>query len=256
MNTVKDELRVLVVGDERLAREAAAGLLQQSGFIAQSSAGGPDALARLAAERFDVVVTELRAPHDRGMELVRVLKRQWPSIDVVVTTAYGSAETAAAAISEGASDYLVKPFAFRELEHRLRKLGELRRVRQELESLRSSVHGGEARPAGAVAEPLAKAPTDGSSGRARLDCHDGFTELVTLHLDHRERLPFQRMVRCFEDTLIQWAMRRTGGQQSSAAELLGLPRTTLQSKLGRLASDPAPAADGEQIPRPSSDEPS
>jgi DNA-binding NtrC family response regulator len=40
-------------------------------------------------------------------------------------------------------------------------------------------------------------------------------------------------VRAFEDQLIRWAMRQAQGQQSKAADILGLPRTTLQSKLGR-----------------------
>ena len=40
-------------------------------------------------------------------------------------------------------------------------------------------------------------------------------------------------MRAFEDQLIRWAMHRAGGQQNRAAELLGLPRTTLQSKLNR-----------------------
>ncbi|MBI5607565.1 MAG: sigma-54-dependent Fis family transcriptional regulator [Deltaproteobacteria bacterium] len=54
-----------------------------------------------------------------------------------------------------------------------------------------------------------------------------------LNLQGAEQLPFQAMVHDFEDRLIDWAMQRADGQQGKAAELLGLARTTLQSKLAR-----------------------
>ncbi len=54
-----------------------------------------------------------------------------------------------------------------------------------------------------------------------------------LNLAGAEQLPFQAMVHDFEDRLIDWAMQRADGQQGKAAELLGLARTTLQSKLAR-----------------------
>jgi DNA-binding NtrC family response regulator len=57
--------------------------------------------------------------------------------------------------------------------------------------------------------------------------------IFALHLAGRDHIPFNDVVRAFEDQLIRWAMRQAQGQQSKAAELLGLPRTTLQSKLNR-----------------------
>ncbi|MBI5609159.1 MAG: sigma-54-dependent Fis family transcriptional regulator, partial [Deltaproteobacteria bacterium] len=54
-----------------------------------------------------------------------------------------------------------------------------------------------------------------------------------LNLQGAEQLPFQTMVHDFEDRLIDWALQRADGQQAKAAELLGLARTTLQSKLAR-----------------------
>ena len=54
---------------------------------------------------------------------------------------------------------------------------------------------------------------------------------VTLHLDGHATIPFADVVRDVEDALVQWAMVRASGQQTRAADLLGLARTTLQSKL-------------------------
>ena len=58
-------------------------------------------------------------------------------------------------------------------------------------------------------------------------------DLFTLHLDGRETVPMTEVVHRVEDALIQWAMRKAGGQQSRASEILGLARTTFQSKLSR-----------------------
>ncbi|GMV42782.1 MAG: sigma-54-dependent Fis family transcriptional regulator [Myxococcales bacterium] len=62
---------------------------------------------------------------------------------------------------------------------------------------------------------------------------EGGEELFTLRLAGRESVAFADVVHRFEDQLIRWAMERAGGQQTRAAELLGLPRTTFQSKLQR-----------------------
>ncbi|RMD82200.1 MAG: sigma-54-dependent Fis family transcriptional regulator [Candidatus Dadabacteria bacterium] len=56
----------------------------------------------------------------------------------------------------------------------------------------------------------------------------------TLHLEGQERLALHELVERFEDEVINWALRQAGGQQTKAADLLGVPRTTLQSKLFRV----------------------
>jgi DNA-binding NtrC family response regulator len=58
-------------------------------------------------------------------------------------------------------------------------------------------------------------------------------ELFTLHLEGREAVPMTDLVHKVEDALIHWAMRKAGGQQSKAGEILGLARTTFQSKMNR-----------------------
>lgn len=59
------------------------------------------------------------------------------------------------------------------------------------------------------------------------------TRLYTLHLDRGGPVHLAEIVHQIEDDLVGWAMRTADGQQTRAAELLGIPRTTLQSKLGR-----------------------
>jgi DNA-binding NtrC family response regulator len=133
----KASLRVLVVDDERLSRQTAVRQLQEAGFEADAVENGYRALDLLATQPWDVVLCDLRMPGLDGMELLRTIGQQHPGVDVVVMTAYGTVETAVTAIRSGAADYLTKPFRFQELEHRLRKLGELRGFRREVDGLRA-----------------------------------------------------------------------------------------------------------------------
>jgi len=61
--------------------------------------------------------------------------------------------------------------------------------------------------------------------------------LFTLHLNGAKTIPFKDTVRDFEQRLVDWAMRKSAGEQAAAADLLDLPRTTFQSKVSRLKSD-------------------
>jgi DNA-binding NtrC family response regulator len=133
----RNALRVLVVDDERLSRQTAVRQLQEAGFAADAVESGHRALDALAAQPWDVVLCDLRMPGLDGMELLRAIGQHYPTVDVVVMTAYGTVETAVSAIRSGAADYLTKPFRFQELEHRLRKLGELRSFRREVDGLRA-----------------------------------------------------------------------------------------------------------------------
>jgi len=126
--TARNALRVLVVDDERLSRQTAVRQLQESGFAADAVESGRRALRRAGCANHGTWCSAIicACPAWTGWELLRAIGQTYPAVDVVVMTAYGTVETAVTAIRSGAADYLTKPFPFQELEHRLRKLGELR----------------------------------------------------------------------------------------------------------------------------------
>jgi DNA-binding NtrC family response regulator len=133
-------LKVIVVDDERLSRETTAKLLEGDGYVARPVECGQAALKLMGEEAWDVVLPDLRMPKMSGLELLRELKRRAPDVDVVLMTAYGTAEAAAEAMDGGVSDLLTKPFSYRELEWRLRRIaanrakdGEVRKLREALE---------------------------------------------------------------------------------------------------------------------------
>ena len=108
--------RVLVVDDEALMREYVQEALVRAGHEVVAAGNGGEGMEELRRTGFDLVVTDLKmAPMD-GLEVVRRTFEESPDTRCIVMTAYGTIETAVAALKLGADDYIVKPFAPDELE--------------------------------------------------------------------------------------------------------------------------------------------
>ncbi len=101
--------RVLLVDDEQSLCEALAAGLTPKGFEVRWVTSGPDALDLLAATETDVVLTDLNMRGMSGIELCERVGANRPDIPVVVITAFGSLDTAIAAIRAGAYDFVTKP---------------------------------------------------------------------------------------------------------------------------------------------------
>ena len=127
--------RILVVDDQRNMRVTTAIVLRQAGHSVVEAENGAEALQRLAAEPFDVVLTDLRMGDVDGMEVLRSAVEISPSVQVIVMTAYGSIESAVEAVRRGAYDYLSKPFKEEELLVRIDKALEKRRLLGEVSLL-------------------------------------------------------------------------------------------------------------------------
>ena len=103
--------KVLIVEDDQALRLALCDTLELSGCPVLAAEHGEAALSLLASEpAIGLVITDVQmAPMD-GFELLRALRRRRPELPVVLMTAYGTIDKAVAAMREGATDYLVKPF--------------------------------------------------------------------------------------------------------------------------------------------------
>jgi two-component system NtrC family response regulator len=131
--------RILVVDDEPAQRELVGGFLRKQGFEVALAGDGTEALARFGAEPFDLVLTDQRMPGLSGLELIAALREVTPEAAVVVMTAYGTIETAVAAIRAGAADYLTKPLNLDELLHRIRAVQERQQLLAENRELRRAL---------------------------------------------------------------------------------------------------------------------
>ncbi len=108
MSTVNDA--VLVVEDDAALREALLDTLRAAGIAAVAAADAAEALALLESVNIGLVVSDVHMPGGNGYELLGSIRRLHPYLPVVLMTAYGTVAQAVAAMREGATDYIVKPF--------------------------------------------------------------------------------------------------------------------------------------------------
>ena len=108
MNNVSDS--VLVVEDDAALREALVDTLRAAGIKALAAYDAQNARQLLATEEIGLVISDVQMPGANGYELLSSIKRLHPYLPVVLMTAYGTVAQAVAAMREGATDYIVKPF--------------------------------------------------------------------------------------------------------------------------------------------------
>ena len=109
-----NDAQVLVVDDEPDLRTLYELALVREGYNVVSVGALDEARAALDAQRFDVVITDMRLPDGLGMSLLHRLREQRRTERCVVITAYGSAENAVESLKAGAFDYLTKPVDIRQ----------------------------------------------------------------------------------------------------------------------------------------------
>lgn len=115
-------MRLLIVDDEeRLGLLLARGL-RREGFAVDVAQDGPSGLSLARAHEYEIVVLDRDLPGLHGDELCAELQRLEPVPRILMLTAAGSVEDRVDGLGLGADDYLVKPFAFRELVARVRAL--------------------------------------------------------------------------------------------------------------------------------------
>jgi two-component system, NtrC family, response regulator AtoC len=113
--------------------------LSRRGFDPASTPSPPEALARVAAEDFDALVTDLNMRGMNGVELCERVAGVRPDLPVLLITAFGSLDSAVAAIRAGAYDFVTKPFELDQIVLALERAVRFRRLNQELTRLRSAV---------------------------------------------------------------------------------------------------------------------
>jgi two-component system response regulator PilR (NtrC family) len=106
---------ILVVEDERSMREFLEILLKRHDHQVTVADGGKAGCRLLDGEEFDLVITDLKMPGVGGLEVLKHTKRLRQHTEVIMVTAFATAETAIAAMRQGAYDYLTKPFKVDEI---------------------------------------------------------------------------------------------------------------------------------------------
>ena len=103
--------KILVVDDKEMMRDSVSTTLSRKGHTVVSAGSAKSAIERIAERPFDAVITDLQMPEMDGVQLLEEIRRLDEQLPVIVMTAFGSVDTAVAAMKKGAYDYITKPFS-------------------------------------------------------------------------------------------------------------------------------------------------
>ena len=185
-------LNILLVDDEPDLRLSLGEVLREEGHAVDVAADGEAAIARLVAQPYHLVVTDVRLPKLDGLTLLKRIRRDFPSTEVLLMTAYGSIGDAVSAMKDKAVDYLTKPFDISALVTAVEQLDERRRARGDRSSAEAVAY-----------DPIQVGPSPSLS----------------------------EAMQHYEKELILSTIRQTGEKRQRAAKLLGISRKSLWKKL-------------------------
>jgi DNA-binding NtrC family response regulator len=185
-------LKILLVDDEPDLRVSLGDVLREEGHAVDLASDGEAAMACLAAQPFHLVISDVRLPKLDGLTLLRRIRRDFPTTEVLLMTAYGSIGDAVTAMKDNAVDYLTKPFDITALVTAVEQIDGRRRAREERPSAKLAPH-----------DPIQVGPSPSLS---------------------------EAMQR-YEKELILSTIQSTGEKRQRAAKLLGISRKSLWKKL-------------------------
>jgi len=125
--------KILVVDDESTICDSVKKILSRKGYEVEKTLNATDAIEKIKKGKFDILITDLMMPQVSGMELLELVKKYYPEIDVLVITGYATIDSAVQATKLGALDYIQKPFTPNELTDRVQKALELRKNKNKVE---------------------------------------------------------------------------------------------------------------------------
>ncbi len=129
---------ILIVDDERDIRELIADILEDEGFSTRRAGNADECMAAVTQERPALLILDiwLKDSHMDGIDILKVVKRDYPEVPVVIISGHGNIEIAVAAIKQGAYDFIEKPFNIDQLLVVIRRAMETAHLRRENIALR------------------------------------------------------------------------------------------------------------------------
>lgn len=115
----RDTPQILIVEDDEAMREFLCQAISRSGYYVEAVQDGTEALRRIEESSFDLLLTDIRMPGLDGLELVRLVRRRYPALGVLLVTAYMQDALGATDLGGAGVDVLSKPFNLSELIDRV-----------------------------------------------------------------------------------------------------------------------------------------
>src|SRR5947199_8237369 len=130
--------RILIADDHDALRRGLVRGLTEAGHEVEEASNGNAAIERLHDSYFDVVLSDLKMGGSDGLDVLKTARALHPTTAVILMTAFGTVNTAVEAMKSGAFDYVQKPFEIEEMEVKIEKALEVKRLKHEIECLRGT----------------------------------------------------------------------------------------------------------------------
>src|SRR3989449_8877135 len=130
--------RILIADDHDALRRGLARGLTEAGHEIEEASNGHAVIELLHYSYLDVVLRDLKMGGSDGLDVLRTTRAVHPTTAVILMTAFGSVNTAVEAMKIGAFDYVQKPFEIEEMEVKIEKALEVKRLKNELDYLRGA----------------------------------------------------------------------------------------------------------------------
>lgn len=131
--------KILIVDDEQTICDSVEKILSKKGFSIDKALNAESALKKMSEEKYELVITDLMMPKTSGMELIEIIRKHYPELNVIMITGYASFESAVSATKLGALGYLAKPFTPDELLTVTSKALESRKSDQDKKDVQSNL---------------------------------------------------------------------------------------------------------------------
>jgi DNA-binding NtrC family response regulator len=102
--------RILVVDDEDALRNILSGELSNSGYDVASASDGDEAISMISNKQFDLVLLDIKMPRVDGFEVLKFIKKNQPSVKVIMLTGFADLKNAIESKKHGAEDFVSKPY--------------------------------------------------------------------------------------------------------------------------------------------------
>ena len=99
---------ILLVDDENSAHLTLKRLLENNDLVINSVFSAKEAMEKISDD-YDLVITDVRMPEMNGVELLKIIKEKFPTIEVLILTGYSTVEDTIESMTSGAGEYLTKP---------------------------------------------------------------------------------------------------------------------------------------------------
>lgn len=133
--------KILVVDDDNLIKDFLKESLSRLNHQVDLASSGDEALDKIKKTEYDIILSDIRMPKMSGMELLKATRKFSPYAKIMLMTAYGTIENAVEAMKLGAFDYIQKPFSVDDIEIKIRKALDYKKLEWENRLLKSEISG-------------------------------------------------------------------------------------------------------------------